>query len=102
MILVMAMYLKSLERGIDSSKLAPISSQLLRLEEEDCTVTQVEIDEVLRLCAIVSTSLVKVKHCQPKVILTVCDEAAEVPANNAMPCCALPLIKLYLVNTSSK
>lgn len=62
MILVMAMYLKSLERGIDSSKLVPISSQLLRLEEEDRAVTQVEIDEVLRLCAIVSKSLVKVKQ----------------------------------------
>lgn len=26
--------------------------------------------------------------------LTVCDEAAKVPADNAMPCCALPLVEL--------
>lgn len=28
---------------------------------------------------------------------TVCDEAAEVSANNAMPCRALPLVELIVV-----
>jgi hypothetical protein len=35
------------------------NKRLLRLEEQDCAVTQVEVDEVLRLCSSVSAILVE-------------------------------------------
>lgn len=38
----------------------------------------------------------------PGVPLTMGDEAAEVPANNAMPCCTLPLVELSLISVNRK
>jgi len=61
-------------------------------------VTKVEVDEVLGFCMIVSLLTSKRARCQSKVSLTVCDKAAKVPANNAMPCCALSLVELYIVS----
>ena len=93
---VIVVYLRSLERvsiPADSSR----TSSLLGLEKQDCAVTQVEIDEVLGLCESVSMHLVR--YSWPIARLTVCDEAAEVPSDNAMPCCALPLVELKCVST---
>jgi hypothetical protein len=61
-------------------------------------VTEVEVDKVLGLCMIVSILTSKRAHCQSEVSLTVCDKAAKVPADNAMPCCALPFVELYIVS----
>ena len=57
-------------------------------------MAQVEVDEVLGLCMIVSIMTVKSAHHRSAVYLTVCDKAAKVPADNAMPCCTLPLVEL--------
>ena len=89
----MVTYLRSLERVSIPANSAQTSS-LLRLEKQDGAVTKVEVDEVLGLCVIVSTFTAKSAHHQSEVSLTVGDKAAEVPADNAMPCCTLPLVEL--------
>jgi hypothetical protein len=61
LILVMAMYLRSFERVSIPANSAQISC-LLSLEEQDCAVTQVEIDEVLGLCKVVSAILAESAH----------------------------------------
>ena len=38
----------------------------------------------------------------PGLSHTMGDEAAEVPANNAMPCCTLPLVELSPVSVNRK
>ena len=89
----MVTYLRSLERVSIPANSAQTSS-LLRLEKQDGAVAKVEVDEVLGLCMIVSTFAAKSAHHGSKGSLTVCDKAAEVPADNAMPCCTLPLVEL--------
>ena len=89
----MVTYLRSLERVSIPANSAQTSS-LLRLEKQDGAVAKVEVDEVLGLCMAVSTFTAKSAHHGSKGSLTVCDEAAEVPADNAMPCCTLPLVEL--------
>lgn len=89
----MVIYLRSLERVLIPANSAQTSS-LLRLEKQDGAVAKVEVDEVLGLCMIVSTFTAKSAHHGSEGSLTVCDEAAEVPADNAMPCCTLPLVEL--------
>jgi hypothetical protein len=101
LILVMAMYLRALERVSIPADSAQISC-LLSLEEQDCAVTQVEIDEVFGLCKVVSAILAESAHRYLEIAPTVCDEAAKVSADNAMPCCALPLIELNLVSTGRR
>jgi hypothetical protein len=96
-VLVMVMYLRSLERVSIPANSAQTSS-LLRLEKQDGAVTKVEVDEVLGLCVIVSTFTAKSAHHQSEVSLTVGDKAAEVPADNAMPCCTLPLVELNSIS----
>lgn len=95
------MYLRSLERVSIPANSAQTSS-LLGLEKQDGAVTKVEVDEVLGLCMIVSMFTAKPTHASPRHLLTVGDEAAEVPANNAMPCCALPLVELEDVSIRCK
>ena len=97
----MVMYLRSLERVSIPANSAQTSS-LLRLEKQDGAVTKVEVDEVLGLCMIVSMFTAKPTHASPRHLLTVGDEAAEVPANNAMPCCTLPLVELSPVSVNHK
>ena len=91
--LVTVLYLRSLERVSIPANSAQTSS-LLRLEKQDGAVAEVEVDEVLGLCLIVSMVAAKLAHRQFKMSLTVGNEAAKVPADNAMPCCALPLVEL--------
>ena len=91
--LVIALYLRSLELISIPANSAKTSS-LLGLEKQDGAVTKVEVDEVLGLCMIVSILTVKSAHHRSAVYLTVCDKAAKVPADNAMPCCTLPLVEL--------
>lgn len=57
-------------------------------------MTKVEVDEVLGLCMIVSMFTAKPTQVSPSRLLTVGDKAAKVPADNAMPCCALSLVEL--------
>ena len=90
---MIALYLRSLERVSIPANSAQTSS-LLGLEEQDGAVAKVEVDEVLGLCMIISMVTAESAHHPSKESLTVCDEAAEVPADNAMPCCALPLVEL--------
>ena len=65
-------------------------------------MAKVEVDEVLGLCMIISMVTAESAHHPSKESLTVCDEAAEVPANNAMPCCTLPLVELSPVSVNHK
>ena len=75
------------------------AAALLRLEEEDGAVAEVEVDEVLRFYNLVST--------RPKIyrgialweagpIHTVGNKASKVPAYNAVPCGALLVVELLL------
>lgn len=63
LVLVMTMYLRSLERVSIPAHPAQVSC-LLRLEEQDCAVPQVEIDEVLGFCENISTVLPKLAYGQ--------------------------------------
>jgi hypothetical protein len=99
--LVVALYLRSLERVSIPANSGQTSS-LLRLEEQDGAVTKVKVDEVLGLCMIVSMFTAKPTHASTRHLLTVSDETAKVPADNAMPCCALPLVELKDVSIRCK
>jgi hypothetical protein len=66
---------------------------LLRLEQEDCAVPEVEVDEMLCFCRRTSVSA----SCWPgnlEVLLTVRDKAAKVATDYAMPSLSFLLIKL--------
>lgn len=85
------------------------ASDLLSLEEQDCAVAEVEVDEVLRLCLLVSLfpffallSTEAGRHltspqqlCNVPQQLTVRHEAAEIAADDAVPSRALSLVKLF-------
>ena len=68
-----------------------VVATLLRLEEKDSTVSQVEIDEVLGLCARINLTYHLTRNTDK---LTVGDEAPEVPPNDAVPCRAFAVIEL--------
>jgi hypothetical protein len=67
----------------------------LSLEEQDGAVTEIEVDEVLGLCAVVSELILY--PCKAHVI-TVGYEASEISADYAMPCSAFTGIELGHVN----
>ena len=98
---MIALYLRPLER-VSIPANSTRTSSLLGLEKQDGAVTKVEVDEVLGLCRIVSIFTAKSAHHEPEWPLTVCDKAAEVPADNAMPCCTLPLVELNGVSIRCK
>jgi hypothetical protein len=75
---------------------------LLRLEEQDCAVTQVKVDEVLSLCGFVSGVPITWAHSWWHIFHTVGDEAAKVSANDTVPCCTLPLVKLSRVSVNGE
>lgn len=85
------------------SMMPDAASPLLGFEEEDGTMAEVEVDEVLGLCKRVSAShdlemiaLLKSETVGKNKGLarTMCDEATEVAPNDAMPCCALAAVEL--------
>jgi hypothetical protein len=53
-------------------------------------VSQVEVDEVLRLCALSGDLVV---DCERR-LRTMSDKASKVPAYDAVPCCALAAVEL--------
>jgi hypothetical protein len=65
--------------------------ELLGLEEQDRAVAEVEVDEVLRLCWLLDISGSCAIGQRPH---TVSDEASEVTAYDAVPCCALAAVEL--------
>jgi hypothetical protein len=66
------------------------SRTLLRLEKQDGAVSQVEVDEVLRLCALSADLVVE----YVRRLHTMSDKASKVPAYDAVPCCALAAVEL--------
>lgn len=66
-------------------------SSLLGLEEEDGTVAEVEVDEVLCLCGDGQRWISIEINCSA---LTMSDEAAKVPADDTVPGSTLPRVKL--------
>jgi energy-converting hydrogenase A subunit M len=66
--------------------------ELLGLEEQDRAVTEVEVDEVLRLCWLLDISCSYAIGQRPH---TVSDEASEITAYDAVPCCAFAVIELW-------
>jgi len=68
---------------------------LLSLEQQDSAMSEVEVDEVLRFC--ISSQLITLSGAvgvNDARWLTVSNKGAKVPADNAMPCCALPFVEL--------
>jgi hypothetical protein len=53
-------------------------------------VSQVEVDEVLRLCALSADLVVE----YVRRLRTMSDKASKVPAYDAVPCCALAAVEL--------
>lgn len=54
-------------------------------------MSEVEVDEVLRLCLTVSFCTV---HPTPGILLTMSDKAAKVPSHDTVPGGALPRVEL--------
>jgi hypothetical protein len=64
----------------------------LRLEQQDCAVTQIEVDEVLRLCHAASAKASGLSD--RRRIFTVRYKASEIAADDAMPSRTFLLVEL--------
>lgn len=56
-------------------------------------MSEIEVDEVFRLCEAYQYYM---SESTIRGLLTVCDEAAKVSTYYTMPCCAFPLVELWL------
>lgn len=70
--------------------------RLLRLEEQDRAVSEVEVDEMLRLCRLRQKDL---KRISRRSRLTVRNETTEIPSHNAMPGRSFTLVELSDIST---
>ena len=72
-----------------------VGAVLLRLEEEDGAVPEVEVNEVFRLCNLDGTvsrpSCMFSSHTKQ---LTMRDKTAKVPSYYTVPCCSLARVEL--------
>jgi hypothetical protein len=65
---------------------------LLGLEEQDGTVAEVKVDEVFRLCTLVSFRWPE--HFSRTHQRTMSNEASKVATHDAVPCGTLPAVEL--------
>lgn len=70
---------------------------LLRLEEQYRAVSEVEVDEVFRLCVSLASGGLIVRRLLDR---TMSNEAAEVPSHDTVPRCTFTFVKLLTYQSS--